>query len=167
MAKVNEREFWLERLQQADNVRESVYFTPEHDWIRTSEAHRKVIEELCKGKVLDAGCAYGRTSGWIKNYTGVDICPEFIKIAEDAYPGKKFMVADLTLLPFEDKEFDWAVCISIKAMLIREIGEDYWEKVKAELLRVAKKILILEYSYKGNYEIIDNQPQGFPSKTLA
>jgi len=159
--KINSPEFWKQRIDESINdLRLAVYHTSPEDWNETNKAHQKIIKEIVSGRVLDAGCAYGRVSEWVDDqtgytdYTGVDISPDFIDLAKRLYPERKFLVGDLKDLPFGDKEFDWAVCVSIKAMVIRELGKKEWLKIKKELLRVAKKVLILEYSYKDKHEII-------------
>jgi ubiquinone/menaquinone biosynthesis C-methylase UbiE len=61
-------------------------------------------------------------------------------------PNKNFVKADIKNLPFKDNEFDWAICSSIKQMIISNCGEKEWYAMQKELHRVCKKILILEYS---------------------
>lgn len=153
--RVNSPEFWKQRLEEYKNdLRLSVYHTSQEDWDRVNEAHKRVVQEVVYGKVLDAGCAFGRVSEWVQDYTGVDISPDFIDIAQRMYPDRKFLVGDLKKLPFKDKEFDWAICVSIKAMINREVGKREWIKIRDELKRVSKNILILEYSFYDKYEIL-------------
>jgi ubiquinone/menaquinone biosynthesis C-methylase UbiE len=163
---VNQKEFWKQRIDDAYELRQSVYWTLPQDWDEINLAHMEVIQKFCKGKILDAGCAYGRASEWIKDYVGVDISPDFIKLAKQRYPDREFILCDLKEMPFKTQDFDWAVCISIKAMLEREVKGE-WSKVLKELKRVAKKILILEYSSKGKYEIISSVSKGISKSTLA
>lgn len=159
MDEVQNPQFWKERFEPMKDKPEwrflSVYKTHPLDWHNICENHKRIIQNTVKGKVLDAGCAYGRASEWIKDYIGVDISPDFIAKAKELYPQKEFIVGDLKALPFATKDFDWAVCISIKAMLERELPGE-WEKVKRELKRVARNILILEYSTSDKYEVIHN-----------
>jgi hypothetical protein len=42
-------------------------------------------------------------------------------------------------------KFDWAVCCSIKPMVVRNAGEELWYEIEANIRRVARKILLLGY----------------------
>lgn len=150
MKPVNKEEFWKERLEQAKkngDVRYSVFIAHQTQWDSINAKHLEIIKAEIKDtdNVLDAGCGYGRLSEYIKNYTGVDLSPDLIDEAKRLYPDKKFMVAKLESLPFKDKEFDVAVCVSIKAMIVANLGYGAWMEMLKELKRVAKKVLILEY----------------------
>lgn len=112
------------------------------------------MKEVLHGRVLDAGCGYGRSSVYFDDYVGVDFSPDFIAKAKSKYPGKTFIQGNLKELPFKDKEFDWAFCISIKKMIIDNLGEEEWSKMQKELSRVAKKVLILEYEDPEPFEVI-------------
>lgn len=153
-AEVNSTQFWKHRIDTAQKEHYSVYVTTEEAWKKIGEIHKNIIKQECGGKILDAGCGYGRMSEWVHDYTGVDFSPDFIEIARLKYPDKKFMVADLEALPFKDKEFDWAVCISIKHMIEGNLGKEAWQKMETELKRVAQKVLILEYTEPERYWII-------------
>lgn len=151
MKPVDRPEFWKERIDGAVKEHYSVYISSDNLWKDIEKCHKEIIEkEIPKGsKVLDAGCGYGRLSEWFDNYTGVDFSPDFIARAEMKYPDKKFVQADLKKLPFKDREFDFAICVSIKNMIIGNLGTVEWWKMEKELKRVAHKVLILEY---GDYE---------------
>lgn len=148
--------FWKERIEGAKKGREhySVYVTHDADWDKINKVHKEIIGKEVKGRVLDAGCGYGRTSEWLENYVGVDFSPDFIEIAKKKYPHKEFVVSDLRKLPFKDGEFDWAVCISIKEMVQSNMGNDEWVAMEKELLRVSKHVLILEYTSPDNYIVL-------------
>lgn len=151
---VDKVEFWKERIEKAQQEHFSVYVTTEPAWIKIAEIHKKICDQEIGGKVLDAGCGYGRASEWFKDYTGVDFSPDFIEKSRSKYPNKKFVLASLKSLPFQDKEFDWVVCVSIRAMIRNYQGHEHWEEMEKELRRVGKKILILEYTEPERYEII-------------
>ncbi len=151
---VNKEEFWKWRLDEAKSSRlyYSVYLTSDQDWESIEKAHREILAPYKDKKVLDAGCGYGRSSEWFTNYQGVDLSPDFISKAKELYPDKDFMVGRLENLPFKDDEFDVAFCISIKEMIVGNLGQDAWDKMEKELRRVAKEVLLLEYTNPENYE---------------
>ena len=65
--------------------------------------------------ILDVGCGFGDLIKVIEisaknfNYTGVDILPEFVKIAKNKYPKYKFLSKDYFGNPIENK-FDVIFC---------------------------------------------------------
>lgn len=150
--------FWLGRIEMAaDRKHEhySVYLVPDPVWEDIGRVHEGIIREKCAGmKTLDAGCGYGRASQWVENYMGVDISPDLLRIARAKYPGKCFLEADLGKLPFEDLEFDIAFCISIKQMIVSNVGDRRWLQIQRELKRVARQLLIFEYIDPGKYETV-------------
>jgi SAM-dependent methyltransferase len=149
-------DFWKERIERAKREHRNfaVYLTRPEKWKKIEALHASILKSTVSGRVLDAGCGYGRISGLIDDYTGVDFSPDFIEWAKELNPGKTFMVADLKDLPFKDKEFDWAVASSIKEMVVDQGAPGDWDKMAAELKRVAKKVLILKYVDAHEYEIL-------------
>lgn len=161
--------FWRKRLEDAKDsgrLHYSVYLANDTLWQRICTAHLSIFKKEIKpgDKVLDAGCGYGRLAPLFEKYTGVDFAPAFIEEAERLFPEKRFMQADLRKLPFKDKEFDWGLLVSIKHMIVGNLGFEEWAKMETELKRVCKKLLILEYGEMesmhdtaesiGKYEII-------------
>jgi len=96
----------------------------------------------CKGNVLDLGGGSGRHMTKIKNgkYFLQDISSEMVKLAEKkAYDNKidfVGVVGSMTEIPFEDKFFNHAICISALHCVP---GEDNRVKAVKELYRVLKK----------------------------
>lgn len=154
MKEIFQHDFWKQRIKTARVPYFSVYVTNSADWAHIERTHRKIISEHVTGSLLDAGCGYGRASEWYDDYTGVDFSPDFIERAKRMYPDKPFFQADLRDLPFEDKQFDWAMCISIKRMVIDNKGEKPWNEMEKELKRVATNLLILEYEHAEEFEIL-------------
>jgi ubiquinone/menaquinone biosynthesis C-methylase UbiE len=154
---IDKKEFWKERIEKAKRGREhySVYITSDGDWDYLNKAHEQILKKEGVGRVLDAGCGYGRWSVLFKNYVGVDFSADFIEIAKSKYPDKEFRVADLKQLPFKDKEFDTAFCVSIKEMIVGNLGGAEWELMENELKRVAKQVLLLEYTNPYDYEVLN------------
>ena len=144
--------FWRGRLEQAKSMGQldqaigrGFEFKAKID-----PAHEKIIEGLIKpeDKVLDIGCGYGRIAHWFNDeqYIGIDFVPEFIQLAKEIHPNKGFIEHDLrNPLPWEDNYFDWGICISMKGMIIREQGQEEWDKIEKEAKRVCRKLLICEY----------------------
>jgi SAM-dependent methyltransferase len=152
---VSATDFWKERIARAerDGIEHySVYLANPPLWESIITAHERIIrKETADLSVLDAGCAYGRVSQWVDNYYGVDISPDFIDIARAKYPHKSFEVADLRALPFADEQFDIAVVVSIREMIIGNLGGEVWDEMEKELKRVCKRVLVLEYVDPDNY----------------
>lgn len=157
---VDKIEFWKGRIERVAREKKpenySVYISHKSQWEGIAAVHKALIRKHCAGKVvLDAGCGYGRVSEWVDNYTGIDFSPDFIALARVKYPTGNFMVADLLdLSHFNDHNFDVAVVISIKQMIIDNLGPHVWDKMEKELRRVAKEVLILEYIDPEKFELL-------------
>ena len=60
-------------------------------------------------RILDVGCGFGDIIPFIQKrakvfkYTGVDVVPEFIKVANKKYPGREFVVRDYFNNPLANK----------------------------------------------------------------
>ena len=153
-------DFWKQRINEAKgHNNEYIFYQVGSDkWSEINNIHREIISnEEVKGKVLDAGCGTGRLSEWFDDYVGVDFSPDLLEIAKEDYPDKKFIKADLKKLPFGKDEFDWAVCCSIQDMVLRDSGLEEWKLMREELLRVAKRVLILDYPNPKRYSILCKQ----------
>lgn len=159
---VNKTDFWKKRIERAANdEREhySVYLTHEGAWREIERIHATILAKEVTSPhniVLDAGCGYGRMSAYFPDhtYTGVDFSPDFIEAARTRHPDKDFVQAELERLPFDDGTFDVAFCVSIKAMVVDNLGEKAWKAQEKELLRVARKLIILEYTDPDKYWIL-------------
>lgn len=157
MSRIDEARFWSERLQVAKSISKnsermihySVFRVSEQEWNKIQKNHERVVLETIdtdNDRVLDIGCAFGRnyiTS--IKNYTGIDLSPDFIKEAQRRFPEKEFINVRMEDY-FPDQKFDWGICSSIKEMIRRENGIEDWAKKEEHLKNICKKILILEYT---------------------
>lgn len=147
---IDNKLFWKKRLEdakKAGHIQYSVYLANDTLWNKIEESHKEILQKLVKqsDKVLDAGCGYGRLAPFFDNYCGIDFIPAFIEEANTLYPNKRFMEADLRKLPFKDKEFDWGLLVSVRHMIVGNLGKAEWVKMENELKRVCKKLLILEY----------------------
>lgn len=166
---VDKIDFWKERIDQAKNNNEmhySVFIANKNVWKDLNTKHQAIFGKEIKqsDSVIDLGCGYGRSSEMIecKRYVGVDFSPDFIAEAQKRYSNKEFVLSSLNMLPFRDKEFDVGFMVSVKAMIVNNLGEEVWKPMQKECKRVCKKLLILEYgggdlgikNDAGHYEII-------------
>lgn len=158
---VSDPAFWQERLNTAKKngqLHYSVYLCNQTKWTAIFEAHRQILlkEITTDGRVLDAGCGFGRLAPLFNpnRYTGADISPDLLVEAKRHYPGYQFQLEDLKELPYKDLEFDFAFCVSIKQMIVGNLGPKAWDKIEKELKRVANKVILLEYEEPEIYEIL-------------
>lgn len=153
---VDKKSFWRQRLNLAKKngyLHYSVYLANPDLWKLICDTHEEIMKKEIKpeDRVLDIGCAFGRISPLFENYLGVDFSPDFIEEAKRLYPNKKFEIQDINNLPYEDKSFDVGIAISMKHMILGNLGREAWDVIEKELKRVCKKVLILEYGEKEDY----------------
>lgn len=167
--------YWKGRLlkaREAGEIHHTVFKCPLERWQQIGTAHRKILAAHIGPAdcILDAGCGYGRLldmlpHGWLGRYYGVDLSPDLIEEAQRRYggfdalgfPRYHFQVGDLRdLSEFRYCGIQWAVLISIRPMIRRNLGDAEWEKMHAQLRRVAAKILYLEYDPEdaGEVEVV-------------
>ena len=155
---VDKLDFWKERIDTAKKDQFTVYVCGEEMWKNINEVHKKILLDTMppNSSVLDAGCGYGR---WCELfppelYIGVDFSPDFIEMAKKKYSNYTFQVQNLKFLPYFDKQFDWAFCVSIKKMIQDNLGDGEWNLMLTELKRVANKVLILECEDPNPFEVL-------------
>lgn len=153
-------DYWKQRLKQAREPHQAIFRCPLDRWLRIEDRHREILGYLIspRDSILDAGCGWGRLltllpGDWDGRYLGVDLSPDFIAKAQGAYPKKEFIVGDLRALEFPDR-FDWAILISIRPMVKRNLGDGIWEQMEVELKRVARRLLYLEYDEDDIGEVV-------------
>lgn len=151
---IDDPAFWKHRLETAKVLHHSIYKCPLDLWQRIEERHRQILAATIgqHDSVLDSGCGWGRLLDlmpveWQGDYKGIDLSPDFIEMARRSYPRQLFATGDLRfcrhLLPHAN--YDWAVLISIRGMVQRNQGDEVWAQMEAELHRVARQLLFLEY----------------------
>lgn len=108
--------------------------------ITSLSGQTKLIVDLCEvtsqSRVLDVGCGPGLLSESLAEYAssveGIDFSKTMIEYARESRAGATFRVANAESLPFEESEFDVAVCCYTSHHFARP------EKVYREILRVLK-----------------------------
>jgi len=108
--------------------------------------------------VLDAGCAYGRDTDYIKQrgFTteAFDLSPELIARAKELYPRLSFKVADVRETGYGDSTFNGIWC---NATLLH-LNDDDMRKALTEFHRILKTGGVLAVSLKkgeGTQEFIE------------
>jgi len=103
----------------------------------------KAVEQYLHGTVLDIGCGPGflaasvfPNQGW---FTGVDISGKAVELAQNLFPGAKFLKHDAEHepLPYRDNSFMTVVC----SELIEHLEEH--ELLLSEIKRVSKKYMVI------------------------
>lgn len=112
-------------------------------------AAKKLAGVFAEGdSILDVGCGAGHylvsydrvLQGKKFRYTGVDITPKYIKIAQEVFGDRKdvdFLVGSIYKIPFTNKKFDIVVCNNV-LLHLPEV-----RTAIRELLRVTKRALII------------------------
>jgi ubiquinone/menaquinone biosynthesis C-methylase UbiE len=99
----------------------------------------------CGSKVLDAGCGNCKNMALRKDgveFTGIDNSSTFVQMGRDI--GFNVIEGDITDLPFEDRTFDYTICIAVIHHL--SSPENIQEAIN-ELLRVTKKRVLVSWWY--------------------
>lgn len=156
--------FWKGRLlnvvARGEDLHKAVHNIDYEIWSINNQSTRRVLSTVMPegARLLDAGCGLGTVVSLLPpgtRYTGVDISPDFIDLARVKHPGYKFLVTDMTRLPFADGEFDYALARSIMDMVVRNLGESRWLEMERELLRVADKLIVIEYDDINKYKVLN------------
>ena len=154
--------YWQQRLLLAPTKarHHAIFRCPTEVWERIEAKHRQILAEHIQpnDSILDAGCGWGRLltllpETWRGRYNGVDISPDFIMLARHRYPRQSFAVWDLqklSELSYLQPPYDWAVMISMRPMIRRNLGEEVWTQIETEIRKLAKKLLYLEYDDKSD-----------------
>lgn len=94
------------------------------------------------GSVLEVGCGVGHNADVIREagkfeYTGVDYSEEFIRLAKNHRPARRFEVMDALLLDYKDQQFDTVISGCVLLHIVN------WRRALSESARVARKFLVL------------------------
>lgn len=153
--------YWRQRLQAAKVRHHAIFLCDTAKWERIEAVHRQILAK-CVGKfdsVLDVGCGYGRLltlmyRNWCGDYLGVDLSPDFVELARAEHPDRKFIVHDMMQPTSFNEPLDWAVLISIRPMIRREMGDEAWLTMESNVRQQAKRMLFLEYDPLDPGEIV-------------
>lgn len=147
--------YWRKRLDEATNLHHAIFRCPLETWQKIEEKHRQILAATIKpgDSVLDCGCGWGRLLDLMPTigpYVGIDLSPDFIRMAQQRHK-RRFHVEDLREISHETLgllphfQFDWAIFLSIRPMVRRNLGDEVWAKIEANVRKVAKRLLLLEY----------------------
>lgn len=153
-----------------DEMREFTELTPDQaeSFIRYSK-NDPFRDDLCReikesgGTVLDVACGNGNDS-WRYSpteYTGVDISQPLLDAAQKYCPKHKFILSDVSQMPFEDEAFDNVFCVSFLEHLHNL--EDTRDCFK-EMVRVAKRSIFVVW-HNPPYEDKDTEIRSYHDKT--
>jgi 2-polyprenyl-3-methyl-5-hydroxy-6-metoxy-1,4-benzoquinol methylase len=97
---------------------------------------------LAESRVLDAGCGWGHLMAWLAelgvpagNLTGVDMIGNRLAAAREAYPGFRFLEADLSTLQEPVGSYDLIVCSTLFSSIKSESAA---ARVAANLRRLLR-----------------------------
>jgi SAM-dependent methyltransferase len=150
--------YWKDRLDKVRthklSLHRSVFVCPDIRWRFIEETHRTIIIKLIKptDSIIDIGCGYGRLLNlmpptWRGCYLGLDICEEFLSMARETHKGMSFLHYDILNPKFElpYRLADWCVLASFKYMIIRNLGDEAWKVAEANISKLCRYALYLEY----------------------
>lgn len=157
-------DYLWETIQTYDQLGEE-YLETTKDLLKQEE-YEKLASMIPKdGKVLDAGCGYGKElkifadAGY--NVTGVDLSERLLDIAQKLAPKAKLAKMDVRNLGLEDEHFDAVWC---NAVLLHLKSEDA-QKALAEFYRVLKPsgvLYVLVRKSENQPRIATEQIKGMP-----
>lgn len=150
--------YWQRRMLKATEQHHAVFRCPKVKWDAIAEKHKSILAKHINptDSVLDVGCGWGRLlelmpEDWCGDYTGIDLSPDFLRKARATYPKRDFRLMDardLSSLYKEGLEFDWAILVSIRPMIINYKGIDEWQVVEYNINLLTDRTLFLEYDEK-------------------
>jgi SAM-dependent methyltransferase len=117
------------------------------------QAIHEVLDGEARGALLDVGGGHAQTAGPLARH-GWDVtvigstenCAA--RLADDRLAhGVKFSTGDILDLPYEDRSFD----VALSLRLISHVPE--WGKLVAELCRVARRSVVLDYPTRAGVDL--------------
>lgn len=154
--KIFDSNYWMRRMERAKRPHHAVYICRDELWQEIEESHRVILENCVTPEmsILEVGCGWGRLLSllpqeWKGDYLGIDLCPGFIDKARSTWPGREFRCADIREFDIQ-KQYDMCIMISIKPMILRNVGETAWSEIEQKCKKHARQILYLEYDPKAD-----------------
>ena len=167
-------QYWRNRLKKTTEAdrHKAVFITGIDNWKAIEAAHRKILDRLILPgeNILDCGCGWGRLlellpKRWFGEYVGIDLSPDFIKLATDKYPDHNFYEGPLEIILPQitdtmnlsdpnSQRFDWAVMISVRPMIRRNCGDKVWDEIEKLVRPMTRRMLFLEYDPFDDGEIV-------------
>lgn len=154
--------FWLRRLKEAKHQHEAIFKCNPDLWQAIEKKHTKILEQYIRptDSILDVGCGWGRLltmmpDDWYGDYTGIDVASKFLMMARENYPSRRFV--NCQVIHAANRlacRFDWAVMVSFRPMILKNLGDEYWQKAEEVLKGMSGKRLYLEYDlqHEGSIE---------------
>jgi len=160
-------DYWKQRIDtRGDDIHRSMYVGSTGQFEEINKRHKNFLEYYQIGpheSIIDIGCGYGRLlemlpKDWIGDYLGIDLSLDMLKLAKERYPNRTFWECNLlnedeTLnilykarkhFKFKRKEkFDAAICLWIKDMVINNKGEESWDIMLKNIMKLAENIMIV------------------------
>jgi SAM-dependent methyltransferase len=166
---IDKQEFWKRRLDSAlasGAIHTSIYDVSYDTWCRIQTIHQAILPRLLQGyrnpRILDCGCGYGALLDILPRegftYLGVDISPDLVSLARTRHPDRQFFQADLRHLSLAQRSFDVAIARSVEGMVKDNLGVAEWRAMEKEILRVADRLILLNYSVPDVYTVYDATP---------
>jgi len=157
--------YWRNRLYSTPvgHEHQAVFKCSLEKWRAIERKHKEILARHIQrhDAILDAGCGWGRLltllpRNWDGSYLGIDLSPDFIRVAHLQSSGRRFEVGDLrdlSPLLLTPNSRDWAILISIRPMIRRNLGGETWDAIEKELRKYAKRLMYLEYDETDEGEI--------------
>jgi SAM-dependent methyltransferase len=86
---------------------------------------KRLERPLSECRILDIGCGRGSVLSWFherevpsENLFGIDLMPDRIKTAREAYPGFTFIEGNAEQLAFPDDWFDLVLCFTVFSSIL-------------------------------------------------
>jgi len=114
---------------------------------------RKEIYSKFDGKIVDVCCGTGYSTK--PGATGIDTSIEMLRFANIYNPGRNYLYGNAENFG-NDKEFDLATCM----FAFHEMPEEGHNKIVRNLMRISKKIVIVDIStnYKPSKAMLTGEP---------
>lgn len=171
------KEYWL-KLSYTVVQEQDIWAKP--DSLAFYKAHRNKPEDLYPSErfflpdvlkevssCLDIGCAAGGFSHIMKhfnpnlNYMGIDIIPQFVKLAKKVYPDSEFCVGDGINLPFAFNSFELVFSTGVMHL------NSHYEEIVRSAYAVCSKYLLCDFHLTKGPTIIGEFDVNFNGKSAC